>query len=87
MSVYWRFTVDCPRCGGPLTPLTGSRPNHRANLESKAVAACPHCRDTFILTLTMSSETNRRTRDADFERTMRLCPQTDRPLIPKTAAC
>jgi len=66
---FWRFTVDCPRCGGELEHRTGSEPSHRANLESKAVASCAVCRDTFILTLTLMSEQNRRTLEADFRRT------------------
>jgi hypothetical protein len=68
MNRLWAFDVDCPRCGGQLDYVTGSRHRETVNLESKAVAACAPCRDTYILVLTLRSETNRRTLDADFNR-------------------
>lgn len=71
MKGVWSFNVDCPRCGGPLDYVTGSRAHPTANLESKAIAACVHCRDTYILALTLRSETNRKTLEADFTRHLR----------------
>lgn len=70
-AATWTFHVDCPRCGGPLEYVTGSQARPTANLESRAVAACPPCRDTYILALTLRSETNRRTLEADFNRHLR----------------
>ncbi len=52
----YKVAVTCPRCGGPLHHVTGSREPRNIGLEAKAVCKCDRCCDTYIVTVAFQSQ-------------------------------
>jgi hypothetical protein len=49
----YRFRFDCPRCAGPLRHKAGAV---STGLSTRAIAYCRHCRDDWLVELTVRSE-------------------------------
>lgn len=49
VDLNYRFTVTCPRCGGPLRHVTNTAEPRMVGLEVGAVAECTACGDSFVV--------------------------------------
>jgi hypothetical protein len=49
----YRFRFDCPRCAAPLRHKAGAV---STGLSTRAIAYCRHCRDDWLVELTVRSE-------------------------------